>query len=621
MSLFRELERRNVVRVALAYLAGAWLLIQIADTVLPRVGFSDTAVRNVIVTLAIGFVPALILAWIFELTPEGLRRDRGASAAGAVPVRRLLDRAIVVMLVLAVGYFAIDKFVLAPARDVALIEAARQEGRAGALVASYGDKSIAVLPFENLSSDPEQAYFADGIAEELLNLLAQVNGLRVISRTSAFSFKGQNVDIATIARKLDVAHVLEGSVRRSGDRVRITAQLIDARTDTHLWSETFERNFDDVFAIQDEVASRVTEELEVALALGAPRSERVDPQAYPLYLHARELLNLSSEASVAEARPLFEEALAIDPAYVDAMVGLSVAHWFLADFASFVSDAAAEATHSARSDELLAQALRTAPTNVYANAVKGYRTMLEEKDRARAAHYFKTALRRNPHDVFALGGARQLLTNLGRFELARRIGEYLVHADPVGFWPHAGLADVYLRLGDADRAIAEMRTAIALSPAAEAAHWNLGLALLVAGDAEGALREFEQEDPIHPYGRLGKVLAYHDLGRHEESERALADLRAFLEETDSPWSGLARAYAWLGDAGAAIEQLQILMSAEPARLRGELTHPLYARIRSDPRWPAFVASVGESPDDLAQIEFDPRLPAEVQGSEPRADRF
>jgi TolB-like protein len=236
MSLYAELKRRNVLRVGAAYVVTAWLIIQVVETIFPAFGFGDAAVRIATIVLAIGLVPALILAWAFELTPEGLKKDEDVDRTLPVSVKagKRLDRMILVVLALALGYFAFDKFVLDPARDAALVEEATQQARSDALVESYGDKSIAVLPFVNMSDDAGNEYFSDGISEELLNLLARIPDLRVIARTSSFAFKGKDLTAREIARELEVAHVLEGSVRKAGDRVRITAQLIEARSDTHL---------------------------------------------------------------------------------------------------------------------------------------------------------------------------------------------------------------------------------------------------------------------------------------------------------------------------------------------------------------------------------------------------
>jgi adenylate cyclase len=239
VSFLSELKRRNVFRAAAAYVAVAWLVMQVAEISFPAFGLGDRALRLLILALAIGFVPAVTLAWVFELTPEGVKRDRDLDRSGPLVARtnRLLDRAIVVLLGLGVTYFAVDKFFLSPAREQVRVEQALEQGRSEALEKQLGETSIVVLPFTNLSTDPEQAFFADGMAEELLNLLARIPELRVISRTSAFSFKDKSLSVGEIADRLKVSHVLEGSVRRSDDRIRITAQLIDAKTDSHLWSE------------------------------------------------------------------------------------------------------------------------------------------------------------------------------------------------------------------------------------------------------------------------------------------------------------------------------------------------------------------------------------------------
>ncbi len=238
MSFLAELKRRNVIRVLIAHLAAAWFLVQIADTVVPAYGLPESVVGILITVLAIGLIPVLIISWAFEWTPAGLRRDSDVAPGESIAPQtgKTLDRVIMVVLAMAVGFFAFDKFVLDPGRDAELAEQVRADTR----IESFGDRSIAVLPFVNMSSDPEQVYFSDGVAEEILNLLAKMKELRVISRTSAFVHRG-DVNIPDVAKALNVAYELEGSVRRSGDQIRVTAQLIDARTDTHVWSDTWDR--------------------------------------------------------------------------------------------------------------------------------------------------------------------------------------------------------------------------------------------------------------------------------------------------------------------------------------------------------------------------------------------
>jgi adenylate cyclase len=279
MSFFAELKRRNVIRVGAAYVVLAWLVIQVAETIFPLFGYGDAPARIVVVVLAIAFIPALTFAWAFELTPEGLKKESEVDRSQSVTPQtgKKLDRVIMVVLALGLAYFAFDKFVLHPQREAAKdeqfagqVERAKQQGRTEALVESYGDQSIAVLAFDDMSQAGDQEYLSDGIAEELLNLLAKIPELRVISRSSAFSFKGKDLPLTEIAQQLNVAHILEGSVRKAGNRVRITAQLIEARSDTHLWSETYDRELNDIFAIQDEIAVVVVEQLKLTLLGAAP---------------------------------------------------------------------------------------------------------------------------------------------------------------------------------------------------------------------------------------------------------------------------------------------------------------------------------------------------------------
>jgi TolB-like protein len=287
MSLWGEIRRRNVHRVAIAYVATAWLLIQVAETLFPVFGLSDMAIRAVVMVLAVGLVLAVILSWVFEWTPEGLRRDSDVAVASPAKGTRRFDAAIIAMLVLAVAYFSVDKFVFDPVRDRDREVKVAAEARGEAIRQKYGENSIAVLAFEDISEAGDLEYFADGIAEELLNLLAGVPELRVVGRTSAFSFKDNPATIPEIGEALGVTYIVEGSVRTAADRIRITVQLVEAASDTHLFSQNYDRDFGDIFDIQDEVAAKVVDELQISLVGGEPHAKRVDPRAYALYLQAR----------------------------------------------------------------------------------------------------------------------------------------------------------------------------------------------------------------------------------------------------------------------------------------------------------------------------------------------
>src|ERR1700736_5801254 len=258
-NFFSELKRRNVIRFAGLYLVGAWLLTQVASTVLPMFGAPDWLPRSIVILLVIGFVPALIFSWVFELTPQGLKRDEDVPPEQSIAPQtaRRMNRMIIAVLAIALGYFVFDKFVLTPRREAALVAARPTvEGKSAA-----NAKSVAVLAFANLSDDKGSEYFSDGISEELLTVLQKIPGLHVAARTSAFSFKGKNATVQEIGQKLGVAHLVEGSVRKSGDAVRIAARLTRADTGEELWSENFTRNLKDVFAVQTELAQTIVEQL------------------------------------------------------------------------------------------------------------------------------------------------------------------------------------------------------------------------------------------------------------------------------------------------------------------------------------------------------------------------
>ncbi len=252
MQLFKELQRRNVFRVAIGYIVSSWLLAQVADLVLENIGAPDWVMQTILLILALGFPVVVFFSWAYEVTPDGIKRETEADSSQSIThvTGRKLDRAITAMLIVALGYFAYDKFVLSAAREAALVEATSQavteQAPVEPEVVTNTEKSIAVLPFVNMSSDPEQEYFSDGLSEEILNLLAKIGDLKVIGRTSSFVFKGKNEDLREIGKALGVTTVLEGSVRKSGDRVRITAQLINVSDGSHLWSDTYDRTMTDI---------------------------------------------------------------------------------------------------------------------------------------------------------------------------------------------------------------------------------------------------------------------------------------------------------------------------------------------------------------------------------------
>lgn len=344
MSLFAELKRRNVIRMAGLYLVGAWLIVQVAETLLPIFHTPEWVLQALVVLLALGFVPALVFSWIFELTPEGLKRDEGVSAstAGGAQTARRIDRVLIVVMALALAFFAVDRFVLSPASapvtaagpvtDATVDAAAATDP--GSAPGAVDPKSIAVLAFANMSADADNEYFSDGVAEEILNALAKIDGLKVAGRTSSFYFKGRNESLATIGSMLGVAHVLDGSVRKQGARLRISAQLLRVSDGVQMWSETFDGTDADVFALQERIAQRVTSELRVALDAGQGGQlvavGTANPEAYALYLRATDVFNRRSferyGAGIADA----QRAIELDPGYVRAHSRLATLYYLSA---------------------------------------------------------------------------------------------------------------------------------------------------------------------------------------------------------------------------------------------------------------------------------------------------
>jgi TolB-like protein len=331
MSLLAELRRRNVIRMAGLYLVGAWLIVQVSGTLLPVFEAPPWMMKTLVGLLAFGFIAALVFAWVFELTPQGIKRDAEVKPEESIAPQtaRRMDRMIIAVLICALVYFAVDKFVLAPRRDASVTASMAKPARAAAAPADevVDGKSIAVLPFTDLSPGHDQEYFSDGMAEEILNALAQVRDLKVAGRTSSFHFKGMNEDLRTIGKTLGVASVLEGSVRKQGDKVRITAQLIRASNGFHLWSNSYDGDLKDVFELQERIARAITDQLQVVIA-GDQKSRLVpvatsSPEAYELYLQATAVFNHRDGARMSDAIAKLQQAIRIDPKFARAQARLA----------------------------------------------------------------------------------------------------------------------------------------------------------------------------------------------------------------------------------------------------------------------------------------------------------
>ena len=462
------------------------------------------------------------------------------------------------------------------------------------------ENSIAVLPFVNMSSDKEQEYFSDGISEELLNLLAKIPQLQVTARTSSFAFKGKEIGVPEIARTLHVAHVLEGSVRKAGNSVRITAQLIKAGTDTHLWSQTYDRKLDDIFAIQDEIAADVVKQLKVTLLGAAPKARTTDPEAYALYLQAVQLGGPFTAEAFQQSDALYRKVLAIDPRYVPAWYGLA------RNFASETGQGLLPGKEGfAQAREAAVKALAIDPDYAPAHAQLGWIEMYGDNDLAGAAQHLERALALDPADLSVLTTSATLLQSLGRLDEALALEEAAVRRDPVNVSALFNLGYHQRMAGRLDAAIASFRTVLSLSPSNGGAHCQLGVALLLKGDAKGALAEIEQETS-EIYKMIGLPMAYHALGRKADSDAALAALIAKYEK-DGP-SNIAGVYAYCGEADKAFAWLDKAVEYGDGGLGEIVTDNLFDKIHGDPRWLAFLRKIGKAPEQLAKIEFKVTLP-------------
>jgi TolB-like protein len=370
MSLFEELKRRNVIRVGIAYLVAAWLLLQIVDVLAPLLELPEWVGRLVLLILLIGLVPALVFSWVYELTPEGLKRESEVLADESISrhTAHKLNRLTIVLLVIVAGIVIVDRLIPETTEPAPAAEAVAEADVAEPVADDR--PSVAVVPFVNTSDDDANEYFADGISEELLNALSSIRSLRVPSRTSSFTFKNSNQTVAEIGRALRVDNVLEGSVRKSGDKIRVTVQLIEVATDTHIWSETYTRELDDIFAVQDEIASSIVAALRLTLSgpdamLGRVSTESA--QAYDEYLRGRHYWPKRGAEPLQRAIEHYKAALAIDPEFDQAWAALAEAYVVLPEYLPGTTD-----LYLPMAQEAMDTALALNPDSPYALAASGY---------------------------------------------------------------------------------------------------------------------------------------------------------------------------------------------------------------------------------------------------------
>jgi TolB-like protein len=469
MSFFEELKRRSVFKVGIAYAVAAWVLLQFVDIVLENIQAPEWIMQVFMLALAIGFPLAIFFAWAFEMTPDGVKREKDVDRSQiATPTNnRKLDRSIILVLFLAVVFLLYKQLNPSPPdspTDTVAGPATQTDSIANEQVANV-PVTIAVLPFVNMSSDPEQEYFSDGITEEILNRLAKIRQLQVVARTSVFSFKGQNQDIREIGELLGVGTILEGSVRRDGEQVRITAQLIRTSDGFHLWSETYDRKLENIFAIQDDIASQIAAALEVSLGINEIENNAakkpVNPQVYDLYLRARALHRNRGEGLI-EALSLFRQALDIDPNFAPAWAGLAHSYNVISYYISR-QQLAAIGDPIELSLAATQQALKLDPELATAlHAMGNYQ--LEQHEWAEAQTYYERALQLDPGSTDIMEDYSNMLQYSLQVDAAVKVAERMIKLDPfVPIFLQVG-AGISNTAGDYERRNALIKTLVSIAP-------------------------------------------------------------------------------------------------------------------------------------------------------------
>ena len=578
MSFFSELKRRNVYKVAIAYAVVGWLLVQVATQVFPFLEIPNWAIRLIILLVAIGFPIALVIAWAFELTPEGLKRTEDVELPpGSGSKNRTWIYVALIGAALSVGLFFIGRYTAGghptPRQSAAAIAP---------------QKSIAVLPLLNESGDPGDEYFSDGLSEELIAALGQIKDLKVIGRSSSFRFKDRKEEPKTIGEKLGVSTLLEGTVRKQGSKVRIVAELINAADGTELWSRIFDRELKDIFAVQTEIAQAVAASLELTL-LGtkdapAASASTQNADAHNAYLQGHFYFARRNVEDYRKAISFFDEAIRIDPDYALAYAERAEAWTFIGDLNP---EEKKEAWAAARRDA--EKAVAVGANLAEAHAALGWVRFFSEWKFAEGLAELKRARELAPANATANDLLARVLIYVNQLAEAEKLARQAIEVDPLAYLARGNLARILLAEGKLDEADAEARKSAELQPAGAGSHrWQVVVAVL-RGDGETALREAQLE-PNDGYRRFELALAYYARGDRASAEAALADMVA--NDRNLLAYQIAEVYAWRGETDKAFEWLQISYDNHDTGLLSLLIDPLMRGLRGDPRYKIMVDKVG-----------------------------
>jgi TolB-like protein/tetratricopeptide (TPR) repeat protein len=584
MNFFAELKRRNVYKVAVAYAVVGWLLVQIATQVFPFFEIPNWAVRLIVLAIVIGFPIALVVAWAFELTPEGIKRTEVADAMPAKPEQKkhVWIYIVVIGAAISITLFFLGRFTA-------------KSGRPGG--PSLPEKSIAVLPFENLSSDKENAYFAEGVQDEILTRLAKVADLKVISRTSTQRFKSAPADLREIAKQLGVAHILEGSVQKSSDQVRVNVQLINALTDAHLWADTYDRKLTDIFAVESEIAKSIADALQAKLSRAAEHvlasRPTENPEAHELYLKGRYFWNRRTGANLQKAVGYFEQAIAKDPKYALAYSGLADCHVLLPvypDLGSNPRDELPQALSAAHKAVQLDDTLAEAHSSLA-------RALASSLQLPAAMSEFNRAIELNPNYATAHQWFGECLQSQGRVEEGLAELKRAQELDPLSLIINSLLGFALDTTGKSDEAIAQLHKTIEIDPNFANAHGLLGNVLERTGQLKEAIAEYEKnmslgEDAI-AFAQLAR--AYFLAGRKGEAQQLWDKLKSLSERQYVPAYSMAVVQLTFGNQDEAIRLLEKSYEDhapfDSADLGWILVDHRLDSLRSDPRFKNLITRI------------------------------
>ena len=596
MNLIAELRRRKVIQVGAAYLVVAWLLIQIVATVAPQLQLPEWVPRLVTLLLMVGFPVAVVMAWVFEVMPEGVRVDARKTGNKRMYVSAAVFAAAALAWYVRGDRAAQEVVVAAPSAPTAApappATSASTTAAPADPVAPPPTKSIAVLAFADMSPDKDSEYLSDGIAEEILNALAGVGDLQVAARTSSFYYKDRNESLRDIGKTLGVAHVLEGSVRRQGEKVRITAQLIRVADGFHRWSDTYDGDLADVFALQERIARAITDELKVVLS-GGQQEQLVDvgtdnAEAYGHYLRGRYFWNRRTAANISLAIEQFRAAADADPEFAKAYSGIADCYAILPYYASIRSDQTiAQARIFAARALALDEGLAEAHTSSAFERVTQW-------DWSGAEQAFRRAIELNPRYATAHFWYARMLAGLGRYDDALERLREAHRLEPLSRVIRDNLTQFHILRNEPAIVLVEARRLVELAPDYPSGHALLGRVLLLNGKPDEALiavdRAIAMETGIR--ARLARIAALVALGRHDEAASLAREYEGqhAVGNLDAYW--VANAYVDLGDDGQALAWLERAIAERSALVSGVRADTSMLRLRDDPRFRAIVARMG-----------------------------